>query len=231
MGHGQGWGDRPFFPGAYGKYALAWGSECFEIAESVSLEQAAMMDILAVCVHAARAGQVSRGRAVLCLGAGPAGNGIAQASLAMGATSAVLFDRSKIAIDVARRQAFAQIVTPGNTIPELDYGTVFDTIGSAESFDLSLKHLGKGGTLVCLAVHDEPVELNIMRLGSERRLVTSCNFERKDFELALKWLTEARFKLDEWLTRIPLKELPKWFEAVHGGEKGAFKLLVTDFDS
>jgi len=231
MGHGQGWGDQPFFPGAYGRYALAWASECFEIADSVSIEEAAMMDILAVCVHAARVGQVAPGRAVLCLGAGPAGNGIAQAALALGASGAVLYDRSDIAIDVAAKQEIATIVTPGNAIPELHYGTVFDTIGSAESFEMALSHLGKQGTLVCLAVHDEPQSLNLMRLGSERRLATSCNFERRDFETALGFLTDGKLKVREWLTPIALSSLPTWFAEVNQGRKGAFKLLVQSFVS
>jgi len=234
MGHGQGWGDQPFFPGAYAGYAPAWASECFEVPSSVSFAEAAMMDILAVCVHVARAGAVRPGRPVLCVGAGPAGNGVAQASLAMGASAAVLIDRSAEARDVACAQSLGTVLdleeATAERLRELapnGFGSVFDTVGSAKTLDLGLSVLGKGGTLVNLAVHDEDFPLNFLRLGSERRIVTSCNFERRDFELALQWLAEGRFRVREWLTPVTLDELPGRFaRTVSGGEKGAFKMLV-----
>ena len=42
------------------------------------------MDILAVCVHVAEQGNVQLGRPALSIGAGPAGNGVAQLAMAIG---------------------------------------------------------------------------------------------------------------------------------------------------
>ncbi|MDR3690595.1 MAG: alcohol dehydrogenase catalytic domain-containing protein [Fimbriimonas sp.] len=239
MGHGQGWGQQEFFPGAYARYVPSWGSSCFELPRNVTFEEAAMMDILAVCVHVAVQGQVQPGRAVLTIGAGPAGNGIAQASKAMDASRAVLLDRSDAAIQVAQRQGIGEVLnTQGMSqdqiirrLRELEpfgYGTVFDTVGSAESFAMGLSVLGKAGTFVAVAVHDEDVPLNICRLGSERRIVTSCNFESNDYPKALAWLTEGKLRVKEWLTPIRLEGVPNEFARItrEPEAKGVFKLLV-----
>ncbi len=227
MGHGQGWGDRAFYPGAYGRYTLAWGRECFEIPAHVSDAEAAMMDILAVCAHVARMGNVTPGRPVLCIGAGPAGNGIAQAALAMGASEAVLIDPLESARDIARQQGIGQALAPEEFVPDRQFGSVFDTVGTAQTFDLALRVLGKGGTLACIAVHDEAFPLNVMLLGAERRITTSCNFERRDFEQALAWLASGQMAVKDWLTPISLDDLPARFaEATSPGGKTAFKLLV-----
>jgi L-iditol 2-dehydrogenase len=239
MGHGQGWGQQPFFPGAYARYAPAWGAGCFEIADHLSFEEAAMMDILAVCVHVAEMGNIQPGRPILTIGAGPAGNGVAQAANCMGASHSVLLDRSQTAVDLARKQGIGEAInTAGMSDEEIrsavkqfapnGFGSVFDTVGSAKSLTLAISLLGKAATLVNLAVHDEDMPINFLRLGSERRIVTSCNFEVGDYPKALAWLEAGRLKVKEWQTVIPLAEAPGWFERItsHPEEKGAFKLVV-----
>ena len=239
MGHGQGWGEQSFFPGAYAKYAPAWGASCFEIPDSISFEEAALMDILAVCVHVAEQGQIRGARPVLCIGAGPAGNGVAQVALAMGASSAVLLDRSSTAIDVAKRQGFGTAInTWGMSDDEISsqlkalaphgFGSVFDTVGSAASLTLGVRSLGKCGTLVSLAVHDEEIPLNFLRLGSERKIVTSCNFEVGDYPKALAWLESGRLRVREWITPTTLPEIPGLFDRITSDpdDKAVFKLVI-----
>ncbi|MCU0315736.1 MAG: zinc-binding dehydrogenase [Fimbriimonadaceae bacterium] len=238
MGHGQGWGDRDFFPGAYGRYAPAWGSSCFEVPDHVGLDEAAMMDILAVCVHVAHMGDIQPGRPILTIGAGPAGNGVAQAALALGASQAVLLDRSPLALSIADQQKIGITLNTSNMaddevveqlrhIAPSGFGTVFDTVGNAASISLGLDVLGKAGTLVNLAVHDEPIPFNFMKLGSERKIVTSCNFEVGDYPLALSWLAAGRFRVKEWLTPVALHSLPSLFHQVTTEkEKSVFKLVI-----
>jgi threonine dehydrogenase-like Zn-dependent dehydrogenase len=239
MGHGQGWGSQPYYPGAYARYALAWASSCFEISDGLSFEAASMMDILAVCVHVAEVGQVQFGRPILTIGAGPAGNGIAQIANAMGASGSVLLERSSRAIEVAQTQGIGiAIDSTGRTNAELaeelgrhapsGFGTVFDTVCTPETIDLSLTVLGRAGTLVVLAAHDVAVPINLLRLGAERRLVTSCNFEVGDYPKALALLEAGRVKVSEWQQRIDLRGLPEAFERVTSDDQkaGVFKMVV-----
>jgi threonine dehydrogenase-like Zn-dependent dehydrogenase len=70
--------------------------------------------------------------------------------------------------------------------------------------------------------------LDFMRLGAERRIVTSCNFEVGDYPRALAWLEKGRFRVREWLTSVRLDELPGRFQAVHADPtaKAAFKMVI-----
>ncbi|CAN5659156.1 2,3-butanediol dehydrogenase [soil metagenome] len=237
LGHGQGWGKRDFYPGAYTRYVPAWGASCFEIADHISFPEAATMDILAVCVHVAEQGNIQPGRPVLIIGAGPAGNGVAQVALATGADRVVLLDRSSVAVEQAQKVGIAldtsemsdeEVHSALKGLAPEGFGSVFDTVGAAKTLDLGLTHLGKAGTLVNLAVHDEPIAFNFLRLGSERKIVTSCNFELGDYPKALAWLTAGRLKVSDWLTSVSLEELPALFERItlDPEEKPVFKLVV-----
>jgi threonine dehydrogenase-like Zn-dependent dehydrogenase len=108
------------------------------------------------------------------------------------------------------------------------FGSVFDTVGAPATLSLGLDHLGKAGTLVNLAVHEGEMPLDFMRLGAERRIVTSCNFEVGDYPRALAWLEKGRFRVREWLTSVRLDELPGRFQAVHADPtaKAAFKMVI-----
>lgn len=241
LGHGQGWGEQDFYPGAYAPFTPSWGATCFEIPDHVTFQEAALMDILAVCVHVAQVAQIQPGRPVLCIGAGPAGNGVAQAALALGASFALLLDPSEAARKIASDQGVGLALDPTSMPPSQlrerlgqeaphGFGAVFDTVGSADTLSLGLDCLGKAGTLVNLAVHDGEIPLNFMRLGAERRMVTSCNFEVGDYPLALSWLASGRFRVKEWITEVKLTDLPGWFESVTSqSEKPVFKLVVTDW--
>jgi len=239
MGHGQGWGKRDVYPGAYAEYAPAWGAGCYVLPDGLGFGDAAMMDILAVCVHVAHQGDIQRGRPVLMMGAGPAGNGIAQAARVLGASSVVVTDIADRSLESARRAGFDHVVDArGKTAAALaaelrsiapdGFGTVFDSVGGRASFDLGLGLLGRKGTLVNMAVHDRDFAVNFMRLGAERRLTTSSNFAAGDYPIALSWLEAGRFKVKDWLTEIGLDDVPRLFAESEAGRR-AFKLVITSF--
>ena len=121
IGHGQGWGSRDFYPGAYAEYVPAWGRGCFIIPDALPAVDAAMMDILAVCRHVAGQGNVRPGDGVLILGSGPAGNGIAQIARLLGASPIVMTDIADTALNVARRCGFTDVVDArsGDAEPEI----------------------------------------------------------------------------------------------------------------
>jgi L-iditol 2-dehydrogenase len=239
MGHGQGWGKREFYPGAYAEYVPAWGRGCYEVPEGIGAGEAAMMDILAVCVHVAVQGEIRPGRPVLMMGAGPAGNGIAQAARVLGAGRVVVTDIEDRALELAGRSGFDHVVD-ARAKPAADlaaelraiapdgFGTVFDSVGGRDSFDLGLGLLGKKGTLVNMAVHDLDIPVNFMRLGSERRLTTSSNFATGDYPVALSWLAGGRFKVKDWLTEVRLEDIPRLFAEAGSGHR-AFKSVITSF--
>jgi threonine dehydrogenase-like Zn-dependent dehydrogenase len=239
LGHGQGWGERDFFPGAYAEYVPAWGKGCALIPDGLSSIDAAMMDILAVCNHVADQGRIQPGEGVLVMGAGPAGNGIAQIARIQGAARIVLTDISDTALHVARKCGFTEIVDARGAGAEEEIASllgpegalsVFDSIGTGESISLGLRFLDKKGTLVNMAVHDSDMKLNQLALGGERRLVSSCNFKCHEHAEALGWLAGGRLDVKPWITMVKRGEVPSTFQKLLDPDKkrGLFKVVVTE---
>ncbi len=241
MGHGQGWDELEYYPGAYADYVIAWGKGCFEIPESVTFEEATTMDVLAVCLHMINQGNVEKGEPVLILGCGPAGNGIAQIIKIIDPKIEIfIVENSKRAVEVAKQYKFNYIIN-SNTKNEEEIiqfilnktnghgvNSIFDSIGTESSFNLGLSLLTKGGTYVNMAVHDQNITMNQMKLASERKITTSSNFLIEEYKQTLKWLGEKRINVKTWLTEIKLSEIPKIFrKIVDENNRGEyFKIII-----
>ncbi|MHA1230840.1 MAG: zinc-dependent alcohol dehydrogenase [Candidatus Helarchaeota archaeon] len=242
LGHGQGWGDMNYYPGAYAEYVPVWAAGCYEIPDNLTFEEAAMMDILAVCLHVYNQGSKFPELPVLIIGCGPAGNGIAQVARINGANKIIIIEKSELAIEIAKKNKFEYIINSDKkSINEIkdkvmqitdNHGciSVFDSVGTDFSFELGLSVLDKGGTLINMAVHDSDIKFNNMKISSERKITTSSNFIIEDYEKALKWLIEGRFDVKPWITKTNLSKIPEIFETIiRSDKKPYFKVVITDF--
>ncbi|MBI5119347.1 alcohol dehydrogenase catalytic domain-containing protein [Candidatus Poribacteria bacterium] len=236
LGHGAGWGKLEYYPGGMADRCPAWGNLCFELPDAMIFEEAAMLDVVGVGVHAARVGGVRPGVSIAVFGAGPIGNAIMQASRAMGASRAFVVDTYEVALEIAIKcNATAAIeaveADPVKAIFEANSGAcsvVFDTVGSVDTLRKGVALLAEGGTLVNMAVHDMNLTLNSLDIGSERSIKTSCNFLPEEFPLSLSLVESGQIDVKPWIThRFPLREISKAFDVALNKEKhGAFKVII-----
>ncbi len=236
LGHGAGWGKRKYYPGGMAERCPAWGRFCFEIPDSMSFEEAAMLDVVGVGVHAARLASLTYGMSVAVFGVGPIGNAIMQASRALGAHNVFAIDTYETALAIAEQCGATRAVNAAKTDVVAEVRTanggncsaVFDTVGTPETIQKGLSLLDKGGTLINMAVHDVEISLNALDLGSERSMRTSCNFLPEEFPLALPLVSSGQIQVKPWIThRFPLHDIVKAFDiALNKEENGAFKVII-----
>lgn len=236
LGHGAGWGTRSYYPGGMAEACPAWGKLCFELPDEMSFEEASLLDVVGVGVHAARVAGVGPGASAAVFGAGPIGNAIMQVAGAMGASKTFVIDTYDVALDIARKCGATLAIKASETnavsaIREANHGNcsaVFDTVGTAETLRQCISLLAESGTLVNMAVHDTSVALNSLDLGSERTLRTSCNFLPEEYPLSLALVASGQVNVKPWIThRFRLREVKKAFQTALNKEKnGAFKIMV-----
>ncbi|MHA1379126.1 MAG: zinc-dependent alcohol dehydrogenase [Candidatus Helarchaeota archaeon] len=241
VGHGQGWGNRQYYPGAYADYTLAWGNGCFEIPQNISFETATTTDVLAVCLHVINQVNIEKDSTVLILGCGPAGNGIAQILRLISPDIKIFaLDKSPKAIEIAKKYRINLVIDSSTETEEkiqkiisnrtnnLGVDFVFDSIGTEDSFKSGLSLLAKRGTYVNMAVHDSRINLNQMLISGERKVTSSSNFVVKEYKQVLKWLKEEKINVKPWLTEISLTEVSGIFQKMVDEKKTRdyFKIII-----
>ncbi len=239
VGHAQGWGERPFYPGAYAEYCIGWADLLHVMPEALTFEEAAMRDFLAVAVHAVNRAALKPGATVLCIGGGPVGLSVAQVAKAQGADKIFISDPSPLAQQIIAQFADFTIIDPtSQTLADVirrDIGqahahvhAIFDSVGLEAIPQEAMPLLAEAGTYVNLAVHDVPLHLNASALGSERSMTTSSNALYQDEREAHALLCEGAVDVRPMIThRFPLAQFQKAFDLLLQEPKAAYKVVFT----
>jgi len=235
IGHGQGWGEMEFYPGAYAEYCLGWGDLLYPIPEEISFQEAAMADIFGVAVHVVGRSRIPQGAVVLCIGGGPVGLSIAQVAKARGAGKVFVDETSALA-----RRMLAQfdvtVIEPGQPIREVlaanlgrpEVAAIYDSVGTEETVSEALPLLEASGTYVNLAVHAASLPVNAGLLGSERTITTSSNAfyddVREAYDLIFSRQVQAGFMISHC---FPLAGYQQAFDLLLSSPKQAYKVVFV----
>jgi 2-desacetyl-2-hydroxyethyl bacteriochlorophyllide A dehydrogenase len=176
---------------------------------NLSLDQAAMVEFLAVGAHAVGRGGVTAGDAVLVIGAGPIGVGIALfAQLAAGTVT--LIDTSVTRLAHARDKVGIANVVPvaagiDTTLAKATGGEffdcVFDATGNITAMRQGLGYVAHGGRYVLVSVVREDLVFPDPEFHKrETSLLGSRNATHADFELVIARIADGSIPTDALLT-------------------------------
>ncbi len=248
-------------PGYISEMGVAHVSQLYKVPDNVSDEAAVMTDPFSSGLHMARQNPIEPGETLLVLGCGVMGLGTVAALAALYPQARILVvEPDPFHAGLARKMGAAEVIpppfnrtfyrriadltgakmfTPLLTQPLLVGGVdrVFDTVGSTESINTSLRILKSGGWFNLLGIGEPkaidwtPVWFKELTLrGVYGYQVDDWQGERiHDFELALRLHAEGRVDLTPLVThKFPLD---KWKEALgvalHKGRHQAVKVAFT----
>ncbi|HWT29498.1 MAG TPA: zinc-binding alcohol dehydrogenase family protein [Propylenella sp.] len=170
-------------------------------AEGLSLDEAAMVEFLAIGAHAVRRAGIVPGDRALVVGAGPIGIGVALFA-GIGGAQVTLMDRAPAILDLAASitgvsskiiaDEAAMERTKAATAGEL-FDVVFDATGNAAAMEKSFDYVASGGAYVLVGVVKD--RLSFSHPDFHRREITllgSRNATRQDFDTVVAAMRAGR---------------------------------------
>lgn len=198
------------------------------------LDHAALVEPVAVAVHDVRRANLQPGQKAVVIGGGPIGVLIASVAREFGGDVVV------IELDANRRaqidalgfatldpRATDQVAWVIEWTGGAGADVVFEVSGAAQAV-LGATDLAKvRGTLVVVAIHPVPREINLQRLfWRELSILGARVYQRTDFEKAVELLADGVIPAELLITRIvPLDETRAAFADLEAGR--AMKILVA----
>jgi len=239
FGHGAGWGEMDYYPGGMAEYCAVWAENCYEVPESISFEEAALLDIVGVAVHAVKVSQLEIGETVAVLGSGPVGCAIAQIARIRGAKTIFCVDKAHKPLEVAKvigadvvvsteKENFSQFLLNNTDNKGID--VIYDSTGSPKVLKKGLSMLAPAGRLVLLAAKDEVFPLSILDIAREKTIKSSVNSDVIDFQISLELLTRRKIKLKPFIThRFDLSNTPEAFNLLldEKERQEVFKVMIN----
>lgn len=205
-------------------------------AEGITLDQAAMIEFLAVGCHATRRAEISARDRVLVVGVGPIGLGAALFAQLRGA-DVTLLDTQQTRLDFCRSALGITSLVLANEhsyerLAEVTKGDFFDVVidatGNTASIERGFSYVAHGGDYVLLSIVKDRISfLDSEFHKREMRLIASRNALTEDFEEVMAAMRAGKVPSDRILThRSPLGEVPTHFSEWIKPETGVIKAMV-----
>ncbi|BCN46241.1 alcohol dehydrogenase catalytic domain-containing protein [Prescottella equi] len=201
--------------------------------DGVSLEQAAVVEPLAVALHAVELSGVGHTDFALILGAGPIGIATALNLCADGVDRILLSEPSEtrravataLGLDVIDPTATDLVAAVQERTDGAGADVVFECAGVGAALQTALAAVRPRGAVVLLATYKEQVPLNTYALMfGEMRLMSSLAYSRKEFTSVIDRMAAGAYPLDGWVERVPLADVLDGVQAASDGRR--MKVLV-----
>lgn len=223
--------------GAASEYFAVDAAKVTKLPQAMSYSEGAMIEPLAVTVHAVRRAGDVRGQKVAVLGAGPIGILLAQSAKALGAAAVLITDIStpRLALAKACGADFAV-----NT-RERDFGAalaeafgpdkadvIYDCAGNDTTMGQAIRCARKGSTIILVAVYAGLAHVDLAVLNDhELDLNTSMMYRHEDYAEAIRLVEEGRVRLKPLMSRrFPFREYLAAYRSIDADRENTMKVLI-----
>jgi len=223
--------------GAASEYFAVDAKKITPLPDSMTFEEGAMIEPLAVTVHAVkRVGDVA-GKKVAVLGAGPIGILLVQTLKAFGAAEVLVTDVSDLRLQLAkdcgadyafntRTADFGQVVVESFGPDKADL--IFDCAGNNITMGQAIQNARKGSIIVLVAVFAGMATVDLAKLNdSELDLYTSMMYRHDDYVDAIRIVNEGKVNLKPLVSKhFPLSQYQDAYEFIDQNRETTMKVLI-----
>ena len=197
--------------GAFAEYATFREDKCYVIPETMTYEEAACVEPLAVGYHTLKPANFKAGDTVVVTGVGPIGLGAIAGLKKNGAKKIIVVQRKSIRQQAALDFGADIVIDPNEEdavakILELTYGfgadCAIESTGAQQCFDILLAATKPAGTICVVSMWHAPATLDLNRLvGTEIKVTGSLGYNGNDFKDCLDMIADGTVKCDSFITK------------------------------
>ncbi|MBV7328442.1 alcohol dehydrogenase catalytic domain-containing protein [Chloroflexi bacterium TSY] len=223
-------------PGGFAQRVAVPADSLFVLPETLSWQQAAMVETLATPVHAFEKNVSGLLRSVAVFGAGTQGLFAVQLAHLVGAeviaVSEVLPHRLAIAKELGATNIIDAIQE--NTVETIQAITagegvdlVIEAAGNVMTRQQAIQAVRPGGTVIFLALGAEPVPVDFMTVvPRELQLKGTQCYTDADFSLAIELLASGKITVEPLISTMPLDEGSATFEMLVNDPGDTIKVIL-----
>lgn len=205
--------------------------------ESMSFDEGAMLEPLAVAVHAVRRFGEIKNADVAVLGAGPIGNLVSQVARGMGARRVLITDISDYRLELAEKCGVDKAVNTRAT----DFGTalvdtfgpdkadvIYDCAANDITMGQAIQYARKGSTIILVGVYAGMAQVDLAVLNDhELDLNTTMMYRQEDFEAAIRLVEEKKVQLQPLMSKhFKLRDFLNAYQYIDINREKTMKVLI-----
>jgi (R,R)-butanediol dehydrogenase/meso-butanediol dehydrogenase/diacetyl reductase len=186
-------------------------------------EQGAMVEPLAVGLHAVAKSGMKFGDTVLVIGAGPVGLATMLWAKFLGAKHVIVSEKAEVRKKMAARFGATDAIDPGRSLNEQvekiagrGADVIFECVGVPGLIQEAMMQAPRGGRIVVAGACQAPdTFMPIIGIMKEINLQFVLGYTRDEFQFTIDMIAAGRIEVGHMITdRIKLDQLPAAFEAL-----------------
>jgi L-iditol 2-dehydrogenase len=211
--------------GAFAEYVSVPKRITYKLPDSLSFEQAALIEAASVAVHAVNLSKVTLGDRAVVIGSGMIGVLTVQALRAAGAANVIVVDPVESRLQMAVDSGATEVRTSAEGITNAD--VVIECVGANESVNAAIGCARKGGTVTLVGNVKPRVEIPLQAVVSRQlRLQGSCA-SNGEYPAVIELMARGIIKVDSLISAVaPLKEGAQWFDKLYRREGNLMKVIL-----
>jgi L-iditol 2-dehydrogenase len=222
--------------GAFAEFVAVPQHILYRLPDSLSFEEAALIESVSIAVHATRRTPVRQGDTALVVGTGMIGLLVVQALRAAGCTRILAVDiddfrlqRAKElgadeGVNASERDAAAEILerTQGRGAD-----LAMEVVGATASINTAIAAVRKGGSVTLVGNLAPTVEMPLQAVVTrELSLFGSCS-SAGEYPECIELMTRGDVRVRPLISATaPLEEGPGWFDRLYNHEPGLMKVVL-----
>ena len=231
--------DRPGFRrhGAFAEFVTVPQHILYRVPDNVTFTQAAMVEPVAVALHAVSLTPIQINDSAVVVGAGMIGLFVVQALKLAGCSPIIAIDLDEDRLTLARSLGATHTLNARTDtdvpaqVRELTHGrgadVAFEVVGANATINTAISCVRKGATITLVGNLTPTVEIPMQKIVTEQlRLQGSCAING-EYEASLALISSGQIDVGAILSaEVPLSEGAAWFDRLYNHEKGLMKVVL-----
>jgi L-iditol 2-dehydrogenase len=223
--------------GAFAEFVTVPERIVHPIPDALPFTHAAMIEPVAVAVHAVDLAQVPKNSTALVVGAGMIGLLTLQALRVAGCSAVYVVDIDESRLKLAEELGASAVIN-GKTadasaeLSRLTSGKGVDiameAVGSTPTIKTAVESVRKGGTVVLIGNIAPTVEIPLQIVVSRQLRLQGSAASSGEYPRCIELLSRGEVNVKPLISVVaPLEEGPQWFERLHSRQPNLMKVILT----
>jgi L-iditol 2-dehydrogenase len=220
--------------GAFAEFVSVPSRIIHRLPENLSFHEAALLEAVAVALHAVSLATIAPDSTALVVGAGTIGLLLQQALRVAGCSRVFVADPDSTRLALSQKLSATETISENvvERIRQLTNGNGVDlaveAVGKTESIGTAIDCVRKGGTVILVGNITPEIKLPLQKVVSRQlRLQGSCA-SAGEYPRAIELMSRGEIQVKPLITAVaPLAEGPQWFERLYAREPNLMKVVLT----
>ncbi len=220
--------------GAFAEFVVVPARIIHRLPENLPYHEAALLEAVAVALHAVSLAPVAPDSTALVVGAGTIGLLLQQALRVAGCSRVFVADVDNTRLALSQKLGATATASENvrEKISQLTNGIGVDlaveAVGKSESIGTAIDCVRKGGTVILVGNVTPQVTIPLQKVVSRQISLQGSCASAGEYPRAIELVSSGRIQVAPLITAVaPLADGPQWFERLYAREPNLMKVVLT----